>query len=307
MQTLSRKDILLLVMLTLFWGFNWPVMKFGVTDLPPVTFRALCILCSLPVMWFVATRMNDSIAISKAQIMPLIRLSLPNVLLCQILMITGVKMLSSGRAAILTYTMPVWAFIFACIIFRERPNRTTLLGIICAAAAAFLLLSGEFSALSGQAMGIAIVLGAAAFWGFGTVQLKHRQIPLPTSSLTFWMFLFGVTGMAAYAFMFEYSGWRLPRSWEWGAIFYNAVFVFGMGSIIWNNMARTLPPTASSLSTMMVPVVGVFSGSFFLSETPGWQDFLAILLIMVSIGTVLLRPGKAKKQDSSERLQKQSD
>ena len=296
MQTLTKKDILLLVLLTLFWGFNWPVMKFGVTDLPPVTFRAICIFCALPVMWLVAIRMNDSIAIPRTHIMSLVRLSIPNVLLCQILMITGVKMLTSGRAAILTYTMPVWAFIFACIIFRELPNRTTILGITCAASAAFLLLSGEFSALSGQATGIVIVLGAAAFWGFGTVQLKHRQVPLPTSALTFWMFLFGVAGMAVYALLFEHSGWRAPRASEWAAIFYNAVFVFGFGSIIWNKMARSLPPTASSLSTMMVPVVGVFSGSFFLSEAPGWQDYVAILLIMVSIGTVLLRPaGSARK------------
>ena len=290
MQSLSRNDVILLVALTLFWGFNWPVMKFGVTHLPPVTFRVICMVAALPVMWFVATRMNDSISIPKAQVLQVIRLSIPNVLLCQILMITGVKMLTSGRAAILTYTMPVWAFVFGCIIFRERPTRATFLGISCAAVAAFLLLSGEFSSLSNQAAGILIVLGAAAFWGFGTVQLKHRQVPLPTSSLTFWMFAFGATGMAFYALLFESSGWRLPQPWEWAAVGYNAVFVFGLGSIIWNRMARSLPPTASSLSTMMVPVVGVFSGSFFLSEVPGWQDYVAILLILVSIGTVLLKP-----------------
>jgi hypothetical protein len=34
MTSLSRKDWILLVLLTLCWGINWPIMKLGVQDFP---------------------------------------------------------------------------------------------------------------------------------------------------------------------------------------------------------------------------------------------------------------------------------
>ena len=55
-------------------------------------------------------------------------------------------------------------------------------------------------------------------------------------------------------------------------------------------MARKLQPVASSLSVMMIPVVGVFSGAWLLGEIPGWQDYVAMVLILISMGTILLKP-----------------
>lgn len=296
MNSLSRKDIFLLIVLTLFWGLNWPVMKFGVTNIPPVTFRVMGMFCSLPVMWFFARRMNESIAVPRKHLLALIKLAIPNILVCQTMMIVGVKMLSSGRAAILCYTMPVWAVIFSCLLFREKLSRMAFFGIICAAAGALLLLSGDFSVLSSGSAGTFIALGAAAIWGYGTVQLRQKQIPVPTSSLTFWMIALSAIVMALIALIFEHPSWKMPEPLEWAAILYNAVFVFGVATTIWNKMARTLPPVASGLSIMMVPVVGVFSGAWLLSETPHWQDYAAMLLILVSMSTVLLKPGASARK-----------
>ena len=296
MNSLSRKDFLLLIVLTLFWGLNWPVMKFGVTHIPPVTFRVMGMFCSLPVMWLFARRMNESIVVPKEHILTLIRLAIPNILISQTMMIIGVKMLSSGRAAILCYTMPVWAVIFSRLLFRTTLSKTALFGIVCAAAGALLLLSGDFSALSSGSAGTFIALGAAAVWGYGTVQLRQKQIPIPTSSLTFWMIAFSASIMAMIALIFERPLWQLPSSLEWAAILYNAICVFGIATTIWNKMARTLPPVASGLSIMMVPVVGVFSGAWILSESPNWQDYVAMLLILVSMSTVLLKPSASARK-----------
>jgi drug/metabolite transporter (DMT)-like permease len=46
-----RRDLLLLVLLTLFWGVNWPVMKLGVAQLPPLFFRSICLAGGLVVIW----------------------------------------------------------------------------------------------------------------------------------------------------------------------------------------------------------------------------------------------------------------
>ena len=51
---------------------------------------------------------------------------------------------------------------------------------------------------------------------------------------------------------------------------------------------RSLPPVASTLSVMMIPVLGVFSGAVWLREPVHWQDWTAVVLMMVAIGSVLL-------------------
>ena len=50
MQKLTKQQLWLLILLTLVWGVNWPVMKMGVTNMPPLLFRAMSIWLGLPVL-----------------------------------------------------------------------------------------------------------------------------------------------------------------------------------------------------------------------------------------------------------------
>ena len=51
-----------------------------------------------------------------------------------------------------------------------------------------------------------------------------------------------------------------------------------------------VPASVSSLGSLIVPVIGVFSGMLVLGEVPHWQDFLALLLVLAAIATVLVSP-----------------
>jgi drug/metabolite transporter (DMT)-like permease len=73
------------------------------------------------------------------------------------------------------------------------------------------------------------------------------------------------------------------------AVIYNAVGVFGFAHAAWFYLARTLPPVASSISVMLIPVLGVFSGAWLLGETVHGTDWAAVALIVVAIALVLLR------------------
>ena len=120
--------------------------------------------------------------------------------------------------------------------------------------------------------------------------MKRSQIQMPTIAMTFWMVLLSSAALLVAAIVFESDTWRMPNALEWYAIAYNALLVFGFAFVVWFRLARTLPPVASGLSVMMIPVVGVFSGAWLLGETPHWQDYAAMVLILIAMGTVLLRP-----------------
>ncbi|MDB5852956.1 MAG: EamA family transporter [Herminiimonas sp.] len=290
MTSLSRKDIALLVVLTLVWGFNWPIMKAGVQNFPPMTFRAICMIGGLPAVWLAARMQREPLALQRGQIGTVLRLALPNMLVWHVSMIFAVKMLSSGRAAILGYTMPVWAVLCGLLFFREKVTRMAWLGIALAFAGAMLLLSSEFANLAGKPAGSLLALVAAAGWGYGTVQMKRSKIAISTVALTFWMLATACVVLVGLAVLFERQLWRPPTALEWGSMLYNAVIIFGFAHVVWFGLARLLPPVASSLSVTMIPVLGVFSGAWILGETPHWQDYAAMCLILLAMSTVLLKP-----------------
>ena len=73
-----------------------------------------------------------------------------------------------------------------------------------------------------------------------------------------------------------------------GAILFNAVLIFGFAHAAWFYLARTLPPVASTLSVMLIPILGVFSGAWWLGEVLHWQDWTAVFLMVAAIASVLL-------------------
>ncbi|HZF23067.1 MAG TPA: DMT family transporter, partial [Burkholderiales bacterium] len=100
--------IALVVLLALGWGVNWPVMKLGVQQLPPIFFRAICIAGGLVVLWLYARVAGISLAVPRRAWRDVVRLALPNVIIWHLLVVVALKILPAGRAAILGYTMPVW-------------------------------------------------------------------------------------------------------------------------------------------------------------------------------------------------------
>jgi len=288
-MTLDRRGLVLLVILTLAWGINWPIMKVGVAHFPAMGFRLLCMAGGLAALGLALRIRGDSLYVPRSQWGTVVRLALPNMVVWHLFAICAVKMLSSGRAAILGYTMPIWAVVWGLVLYRDRIGVSAWIGIACALAGTVLLLSGEISALTGSPAGTLLMLVAAAGWGFGTQLMKRTQTDVPIGTLTFWMLAVTLPFLGAGSLLLE-SGWRMPTLVEWGAIAYNAVVVFAYCHLVWFGLARSLPPVVSSLSIMFIPVVGVFSGMWMLGEQPHWQDYAAIVLMFASLSSVMLVP-----------------
>ena len=91
--------------------------------------------------------------------------------------------------------------------------------------------------------------------------------------------------------------WLGPRGWF--AIFYNILLAGTIAHWAWFYLARTLPVAVSSLSSLPVPVVGVFAGIFVLGEKPGPQEWIALALVVVALFIVL---SDSRKTPAAEPL-----
>lgn len=287
MSVLSRRQLVLLVLITVVWGFNWPIMKYGVTGYAPLTFRTLSMWLGLPVLAAFVVWRGVPLRVGREHWRDLAWLTVFNMLVWHVLAILAVQSLSSGRAAILGYTMPVFSAVLGAVWFGQRLPLRAWGGVAAAALGVVLLLWHEFTTLSGRPLGVALMLVAAATWAVGTQMMRRTTIPAPTLALSFWMTLITTLWMTLLSILFERGQWAWPTPGVWGAVAYNALGVFAFAQVAWLMLARDLPPIASTLSVMFIPVLGVMAGAVLLNEALHWQDWAAVALIMLAIATVL--------------------
>jgi drug/metabolite transporter (DMT)-like permease len=287
LPTLTRQQLLTLIGLTLVWGFNWPIMKLGVSDFPPLTFRAMSMLIGLPVLSVVLIMLKVPLRVPRRYWRELLTLGFFNMFIWHTLVILALPLLSSGRAAILGYTMPIFSAVCGVLWFNSPLRPRAWAGVAAAAIGVLLLLWNELSHFAGQPMAVVMVLFAAATWAYGTQRLRHTTIALPTLTLAFWMTLLTCTLLCSLSVLLESDRWRQPSPSTWLAIVYNALGVFAFAQAAWLTLARGLPPVASTLSVMLIPVLGVFIGAIWLGEVLHWQDWTAVILMVVAIASVL--------------------
>ena len=157
----------------------------------------------------------------------------------------------------------------------------------CAWVAVLLLLWHELTSLAGSPWALATVLASAATWGYGTQRMRRTVLTVPTVTAAFWMLTLSTPLMTLLAWFLESSRWHWPSDITWGVILYNTFGVFVFAQTGWLVLARGLPPVASTLSVMFIPILGVFSSSYFLGEVLHAQDYGAVALIVVAIALVL--------------------
>ncbi len=286
-----------IAILTLVWGCNWPVLKVGVSELAPLTFRAITLPFAALGMLLVAKWSGDSIRIPREWWGRVATLALLNIAGWNGFVLFGVQQLPAGRSAILAYTMPIWATLIAMAVLHEPLNRRKFIGLLLGMGGMAVLLGDDLRHIGSTPTGALLILCAAVLWACGTVLLRKWKPPVAQNTLSGWMMLLGWLPLLILAPFFDAH----PPSYllnlsglTWFAILYNIFLAGTLAHWAWFTLARTLPVAVSSLSSLPVPVVGVFSGMLFLGERPGPSEFIALGLVIASLFAVLWQTREKK-------------
>ena len=149
MPSFTPRQLILLVLLTIVWGLNWPVMKLGVQHFPPLSFRMVSMWIGLPILAIFVASKGLPLTIPRSYWGQLAKLTLFNMVLWHCLIIIAIPTLSSGRAAILGYTMPIFSAVFGSLFFKDKLGPRAWAGVGAAFAGVLLLLWHEVGALGG--------------------------------------------------------------------------------------------------------------------------------------------------------------
>jgi drug/metabolite transporter (DMT)-like permease len=293
---LTRQDLALLVALTLMWGVNWPMMKLSLREITPLWFRAVTMTGGVLMLLAWYRWRGADLRMPRAQWLPVLWLALPNIIGWHCLSILGLQELSSGRAAILGFTMPVWTVLLGVLFTGQQMTPRVWLSVVMGTAAVGLLSAQEFNTMAGRPVGVLWMQLAAVCWAAGTLMMRRTQVPMANDALTVWMMAYGAV------FFWLAAAWVEPTpdpkrfsSALWWSLLYGVFINYGFAQVIWFGMARRMPPMASSFSIMAVPFVGTLFGMAIVGETPRWLDWLAAACIVVSIAGALLPPRRTAK------------
>jgi drug/metabolite transporter (DMT)-like permease len=275
--------------LTLVWGFNWTAMKVAIADIAPFTFRTLCLGLGSGVLFAFLRAGGQPLAVPRDQWGRLALLAFFNITCWNILVVFGLALLPSGRAAILAYTMPAWAIPLSVLLLGEQMTARKLLGLALGMAGMVLLVWDEFQRIQGAPRGALLVLGAALAWGIGTILQKRYPVRAPVAAYTAWLMLIGGVPIYIGALLLEDVG-RLAEVSLASALgaTYNVLLAFAWAHWAWIKLATSVSVTVFSLCMLLIPVVGVFSGMLFLGERPGWPEYLALAFVLGSLATVVV-------------------
>jgi drug/metabolite transporter (DMT)-like permease len=290
-HTLPRSTWTLLAVLTLGWGFNWPMMKLAVNEVPVLTFRALCIVVGTVGMFLIARVGGQAIMPSgRRQWLSMFVSSLLNVTAWNVLISYGVLLLPAGRSVILAYTMPLWISLLSVPLLHEPLTPRRMLGVALGTAGMLLLIGSELAALKAAPTGALLVIGAAVSWALGTVLIKRYPTDLPTTSFSGWQLLLGGIPLVIGAFVFDTGKVHIPSLQASIAVLYNMFIAFILCYWAWFKIVSRASAVVSALGTLLIPVVGVFSSILVLGERPSWNEFAALVLVLAAIATVIIPP-----------------
>ena len=91
------------------WGFNWPVTKFLIGELPPLTLRGLSGVVGALLLAALAILRRQSLYVPREIWPRLLLAAVLNVTLWMVVTGLALVYLPASEAALIAYTMPVWA------------------------------------------------------------------------------------------------------------------------------------------------------------------------------------------------------
>ena len=266
------------------WGFNWPVTKYLLSELPPLTLRGTTGVVGASLLALLALARGQNLRVPRELWPRLALAAFLNVGCWMVLMGFALLWLPASEAALIAYTMPVWASILAWPILGERPNLLRVISLVMAFAGLSAILGGNGVAASlSKLPGIIMALGGAIGFAVGAVMAKKLPVNLPPVSAAAWQIGIGCLPVAIVGLAIEKASIAGFSDFDWGLLTYSTVVQFCVAYVCWFAALARLPASVAAIGTMAVPVIGVVASSLALHEPLGIGQIAALLFTLAGV------------------------
>src|SRR5215470_15677458 len=201
--------------LCIVWSSTWLAIKIGLRDLPPISFVAIRFLIAIIVLVVVSMGRTDLLPRGRNDYVVLAVTGILMFAVNYTLLFWAELHVSSGLAAVLQATIPIFGMMFAHCMLPDEPLRLPKLGGAIIALGGVTVICGRLLGFNGPLAfwgGVAVVIGAASA-AFANVLVKARSMQLAPAMLAAWQMFFGIAPLLLLGFVVDGN----PARFHWSA------------------------------------------------------------------------------------------
>ena len=273
-----RADLAMLLV-TLFWGLTFPLIRSAVSTLEPLVFVgfrfSLALLVFLPLVLFNAKARSG---LRAAAVPGLILGALAGG--GYITQTLGLTTVGAGRAAFITGLSVILVPLLSPVFRAGRPKRVEILAALTATLGLFLLTNPR---AGGITRGDLFVLACAAIYA---VYIHVLQIYLrrqPNSTALAFVQIVGIAALAGVFLPLSHPGPVHFSKMAWVALLFTATFATGGTTWLQTNYQGRTTPQRTALIFSMEPVFATLFAYLMLGEVLPFIGQMGALLILVSV------------------------
>lgn len=283
-QKTGAAPIPTVLLIGLLWGLNWPAVKFMLSEMPPITIRAVAFPLAALMLTIIARARGHQLRPAPEDRLAIAVTGLLVIFGFNVLTALGQMLTETSKAAIIAYTMPALTAGLAAAFLGERMGWRTAIALAVGMAGLAVLASEDVTALITEPLGPTIMLLAALSWALGNVALKARKWSLSPLALTIWFFVVSSIFCWPLVLIFE-PPWQ--QSWPSAPIVWTLMYhAFGPMVIcyaLWTALVGKVSATVAAIASLMAPIVGVLSAVILLGDPLTWHKLLALTMVLASI------------------------
>ena len=271
-------------------ALTFPISKYGLDIIEPFTFAFYRFLISSIFLLLLVKIQNPKPAIEKKDYWRIISLGLLIILFNQTLYLYGQKFTAAGHAALLFATVPIWIFLNAIIILKEKLIWRRMIGIMVAMVGVLtIMFSGAVEFGKEYLWGDLMILIAVIAWAYYTIigkplVQKYGAIRVTTYALVSGSLVYFPFGFYM-AMKFDYSQVTLGG---WGSVFYMAVMTSVVVYVLWYWVLKYMDASRIAVFHNLQPVIAATVAFVWLNEPVGWSFVIggSIALLGVIIAEI---------------------
>jgi drug/metabolite transporter (DMT)-like permease len=265
-----------LVAMSLIWGVNYSVAKFGTTLVAPLAYNASRIVLAAVALLVIA-RVAGGSAPTRRDAVALFLLGILGNGVYQVFFIEGLARTRAGEAALVIGASPALIALLSWMRGIERLNTRATIGIAMSMFGVGLIVlgratSGE-SAPDGSLLGDLLVLAGSLAWAIYTVLLMPYLSRVTGWWVSAWTMVGGAIVLAAVGGLdVMRTDWSALPAVAWGAIAYSSLGALVIAYMFWYYGVKKLGPTRTALYGNLQPLIALLVAWLTLGERPTiWQ------------------------------------
>lgn len=300
---MTMRDWLLLVFLSLLWGGAFFFVGLAVLEVPPLTI-VLCRVSIAALCLFAVVRVTGQSLPKVRSVYPaFLVMGLLNNVIPFSLLFWAQTSISSGLAAILNATTPIFSIVIAHLLLSdERMVKTKLFGVCLGVVGVVVLVGGDvISGIGLATLGIVACLCAALSYGLaGVYGRRFGKMGIPSTTVAFGQLAASSLIMLPVALLVD-QPWTLgaPSLGAGFAIIALAVVSTALAYVVFFRLLASVGAVNVALVTLLMPMSAILLGATFLDERLEGHHYAGMVLIGAGLlavdGRLFARRGSASQ------------